>query len=93
MKLQYDPSKEPAIHACLREIRSSEDLEQFQKKSKFGHSRIKELRQNMANVSGKMLPNRHDVEYIKQMDFEVHIIQKALSETEEKLKLKTTQGL
>lgn len=85
-KLQFDPSKETKLQATLRVIREAEDLEDFKKRRKCGDTLIKEFRETVANVSGKMLKNKWDTEYLQQLDFQIHLIQKAIGEKEDQFR-------
>lgn len=79
-KLQFDPTKETKLQATLRVIREAEDLEDFKKKRKCGDTLIKEFRETVSNVSGKMMKNKWDSDYLKQLDFQIHLIQKTIDE-------------
>jgi len=85
-KLEFDPSKETKLQATLRVIREAEDPEDFKTKRKCGDTLIKEFRQTSANVSGKMLKNQWDAGYLQQLDFQIHLIQKAISEKEDQFR-------
>jgi hypothetical protein len=79
-KLQFDPTKETRLQATLRVIREAENLEDFKKKRKCGDTLIKEFRETVTNVSGKMMKNKWDTEYLQQLDFQIHLIQKTIDE-------------
>jgi hypothetical protein len=79
-KLQFDPTKETRLQATLRVIREAEGLEDFKKKRKCGDVLIEEFRETVANVSGKMMKNKWDTEYLQQLDFQIHLIQKTIDE-------------
>ena len=79
-KLEFDPSKETKLQATLRVIREAEGLEDFKKKRKCGDTLIKEFRETVTNVSGKMMKNKWDTEYLQQLDFQIHLIQKTIDE-------------
>ena len=79
-KLQFDPSQETKLQATLRVIREAEGLEDFKKKRRFGDTLIKEFRETITNVSGKMMRNKWDKEYLQQLDFQIHLIQKTIDE-------------
>jgi hypothetical protein len=50
------------------------------KKRKCGDTLIKEFRETVTNVSGKMMKNKWDTEYLQQLDFQIHLIQKTIDE-------------
>ena len=79
-KLQFDPTKETKLQATLRVIREADGLEDFKKKRKCGDALIKEFRETVNNVSGKMFRNKWDTEYLQQLDFQIHLIQKTIDE-------------
>ena len=79
-KLEFDPSKETKLQATLRVIREADGLEDFKKKRKCGDTLIKEFRETVTNVSGKMMKNKWDTEYLQQLDFQIHLIQKTIDE-------------
>lgn len=87
-KLQYDPSAETRLQATLRVIREAYPLEDFVKKRKFGEALIKEFQQTMDNVSGKMMKNKWDAEYLKQLDYEIHLIRETIDRRRDELTLK-----
>ena len=87
-KLQFDPTKETKLQATLRVIREAESLEDFKKKRKCGDTLIKEFRETVVNVSGKMMKNKWDSDYLKQLkqlDFQIHLIQKTIDEKSDTL--------
>ena len=84
-KLQFDPTKETKLQATLRVIREAEDLEDFKKKRKCGDTLIKEFRKTSTNVSEKMIKNKWDKEYLQQLDFQIHLIQKTIDEKSDSL--------
>lgn len=84
-KLQFDPTKETKLQATLRAIREAEGLEDFKKKKKCGDALIKEFRETVDNVSGKMMKNKWDKEYLQQLDFQIHLIQKTIDEKADSL--------
>lgn len=84
-KLQFDPTKETKLQATLRVIREAEGLEDFKKKRKCGDVLIKEFRETVTNVSGKMMKNKWDKEYLQQLDFQIHLIQKTIEEKSDTL--------
>jgi len=87
-KLQYDPSQETKLQATLRVIREAYPLEDFVKKRKFGETLIKEFQQTMDNVSGKMMKNKWDSEYLKQLDYGIHLIRETIDRRRDELTLK-----
>jgi hypothetical protein len=84
-KLQFDPSKETKLQATLRAIRESSSLEELKKQRKFGETLIREFRETTTNVSGKMFRNKWDTEYLQQLDFQIHLIQKTIDEKTDSL--------
>ena len=79
-KLQYDPSSETRLQATLRVIREAATLEDLKKQRRFGEALIREFRETVDNVSGKMFRNKWDTEYLQQLDFQIHLIQKTIDE-------------
>ena len=85
-KLEFDPTKETKLQATLRVIREADGLEDFKKKRKIGDTLIKEFRETVNNVSGKMMKNKWDTEYLQQLDFQIHLIQKTIDEKGDELR-------
>ena len=84
-KLQFDPSQETKLVATLRVIREAATLEELKKKRRFGETLIREFRETTTNVSGKMFRNKWDTEYLQQLDFQIHLIQKTINEKTDEL--------
>ena len=85
-KLEFDPTKETKLQATLRVIREADGLEDFKKKRKIGDTLIKEFRETVNNVSGKMMKNKWDTEYLQQLDFQIRLIQKTIDEKGDELR-------
>ena len=85
-KLEFDPTKETKLQATLRVIREADGLEDFKKKRKIGDTLIKEFRETVNNVSGKMMKNKWDTGYLQQLDFQIHLIQKTIDEKGDELR-------
>lgn len=85
-KLQFDPSQETRLQATLRVIREASTLEELKKKRRFGETLVRELSETMVNVTGKMMRNKSDTEYLQQLDFQIHLIKKVINEKEDQLR-------
>lgn len=84
-RLQFDPNQETELQAILRSLRTSAGEGEFKTAKSAADRRIKTLRKTSDTVSAKLIRSKGDGEYLKQIDWEICLLQRAIAEGQDRL--------